>query len=216
VEDVTMLRTPWILIGGGLALLLALPVAWYLLSPLWITRAVNEPLPTAQPVVIVVATHTPVAPTATLAAPTEVMAELPTGTPVDPTPVPATATPAATSTPETQTLAQGEFYDLIHVGDGLASVFQLADGLRVLRFESFMVDNGPDLFVYLVPDNPVPNAIGFDFMAYHDLGPLKGNVGDQNYELPADLDLSLYNSVVIWCRAFKVPFAAAPLAPSGG
>ena len=124
-----------------------------------------------------------------------------------------TGTPVApTATPAPQTLAQGAFYNIVHEGEGQASIFQLADGLRVLRFEDFMVLNGPDLYVYLVPDDPVPNAIGFDFMAFHDLGKLKGNVGDQNYELPAGLDLSQYRSVVIWCKAFKVPFAAAPLA----
>ncbi len=213
-----MLRRPWMLIGGGLALLVAAPIAWYLLSPLVITRAVDEALPTARPVVVVAAaTRPPPTPTGVMAAPSAAPAAsaLPSATP-EATLVPSTATPALTATPETLTLAQGEFYNIVHEGEGQAAIYQLADGVRVLRFENFMVLNGPDLFVYLVPENPVPNAIGFDFMAFHDLGPLKGNVGAQNYELPADLDLSLYQSVVIWCRAFKVPFAAAPLASTGG
>ena len=214
-----MLRRPWILIGGGLALLVAVPVAWYLISPLFITRAVDEALPTARPAIVAAATQPPVTPTeampeasATLAA--SAASATPEATAAA-TEAPS-ATPGVTATPETQTLAQGEFYDIVHEGEGQAVIIQLADGVRVLRFENFMVLNGPDLFVYLVPENPVPNAVGFDFMAFHDLGPLKGNVGAQNYELPADLDLSLYQSVVIWCRAFKVPFAAAPLAPDGG
>jgi len=40
---------------------------------------------------------------------------------------------------------------------------------------------------------------------------LKGNIGDQNYEIPGYLDLSKYNSAVIWCRRFGVNFAVAPL-----
>ena len=54
-----MKRTPVLWLGGGLALLVAAPVAWYLLSPLWITRAVNEALPTARPVFVAVATQAP-------------------------------------------------------------------------------------------------------------------------------------------------------------
>lgn len=219
-----MLRRPWTLFAGGLALLLAAPVAWYLLSPLFITRAVAEALPTARPVVAVAATLPPATPTEVMAAdPATPIATLaPSATPaasaVPPTPTELGqgATPAATATPATVTLAQGAFYNIVHEGEGQAAIYQLADGLRVLRFEDFMVLNGPDLYVYLVPDNPVPYAIGVDLPAYYDLGQLKGNVGDQNYELPAGLDLSQYQSVLIWCRAFKVPFAAAPLAAVGG
>jgi hypothetical protein len=214
-----MLYRPWVWLAGGLALLLALPVAWYLLSPLWITRAVSEPLPTAQPASAAVATQP--LPTSTPALPTALSTSAPASatpanTGLSTTEVPPTATPPVTPTPATVTLAQGAFYNIVHEGEGQASIYQLADGLRVLRFESFTVLNGPDLYVYLVPADPVPNVIGQDYMVFHNLGALKGNTGDQNYELPADLDLSLYKSVVIWCRAFKVPFAAAPLAPTGG
>ncbi len=213
-----MLRRPWMLIGGGLVLLLAVPVAWYLLSPLWITRAVEEALPTARPAVVAAATQPPVTPTGAMPDASATPAAAANATPeatAAATEAPS-ATPAVTATPETQTLAQGEFYDIVHEGEGQAVILQLADGVRMLRFENFMVLNGPDLFVYLVPENPVPNAVGLDLPVFLDLGPLKGNVGAQNYELPADLDLSLYQSVVIWCRSFKVPFSAAPLAPAGG
>ncbi len=211
-----MLRRPGMLIGG-LALLVAAPVAWYLLSPLWITRAVDEALPTARPVVAATATLPPATPTEVLApaSATPAASAAPSATPQATASPEATAVPP-TATPETLTLAQGEFYNIVHEGEGQAAIYQLADGVRVLRFENFMVLNGPDLFVYLVPDNPVPNAVGADLPVFLDLGPLKGNVGAQNYELPAGLDLSQYQSVVIWCRAFKVPFAAAPLAPAGG
>lgn len=44
-----------------------------------------------------------------------------------------------------------------------------------------------------------------------DRAPLKGNVGDQQYELPPDLDLGLYSTVVIWCVPFSTRIAQAPL-----
>lgn len=108
-------------------------------------------------------------------------------------------------------LAQGSFYNIIHAGSGQAIVYQLADGSRILRLQDFSVDNGPDLYVYLVPVNPVPDAVGSEIPGSVNLGRLKGNLGDQNYDIPADLDLSQFQSVVIWCQAFRVPFSAAPL-----
>ncbi|HEU4523806.1 MAG TPA: DM13 domain-containing protein, partial [Gemmatimonadales bacterium] len=47
-----------------------------------------------------------------------------------------------------------------------------------------------------------------------ELGKLKGTEGDQNYEIPADLDLETYRAVTIWCRRFSVNFATAPLTPA--
>ena len=76
---------------------------------------------------------------------------------------------------------------------------------RFLRFENFESNNGPDLNVYLVnPDDPS------DFI---DLGDLKGNVGDQNYEIPAGIDLERYSQVSIWCVRFSVGFGSADLTP---
>ena len=81
-----------------------------------------------------------------------------------------------------------------------------------LRFEDFQVLNGPDLHVWLVGDDPVADTVGVEPAVYVDLGALTGNIGDQNYTIPADLDLSQYKSVVIWCVPFRVPFNAASLA----
>ena len=72
--------------------------------------------------------------------------------------------------------------------------------------------NGPDVRVYLVaaPDtNDDATVIQSGFI---DLGSMKGNIGNQNYEVPPDTDLSRYRSVSIWCRRFGVNFGAAPLA----
>ena len=105
--------------------------------------------------------------------------------------------------------ASGTFVgaDDFHEGEGTAVIFQQGDQ-RVLRFEDFRVTNGPDLHVIL-SKNPNPtdrDDIGDDYI---DLGSLKGNVGNQNYDIPADVDLSAYQSVVIYCVPFHVLFSSA-------
>lgn len=177
-------------LGIALALIVGLPVGYYLLSPLWINVEVDESFPTAMPA--------EVSAQATRAISTA-MAE------------PTKTTEEAMPESNMVVLAQGSFYDIIHAGAGQATIYQLADGSRILRLQDFSVDNGPDLYVYLVPVNPVPDAIGSEIPGSVSLGGLKGNLGDQNYEIPADLDLSQFQSVVIWCQAFRVPFSAAPL-----
>ena len=47
------------------------------------------------------------------------------------------------------------------------------------------------------------------------LGSLKGNVGNQNYEIPADADVNALFSVVIYCSPFHVVFSVAPLKKAG-
>jgi len=100
--------------------------------------------------------------------------------------------------------------DFIHKGSGQAEIFELPDNTNLLRLENFAVTNGPDLFVYLVKHpNPSTSAnVKADFV---NLGKLKGNKGNQNYIIPADIDPSEYGSVVIWCRAFSVLFSGASL-----
>lgn len=82
--------------------------------------------------------------------------------------------------------------DSFHRGSGKATVYVLPDGKRVLRFEDFTVTNGPALSVYLVR-----SADGNVDSGFLDLGKLKGNKGNQNYEIPTDTDLNAYGSVVI-------------------
>lgn len=102
----------------------------------------------------------------------------------------------------------GEFKDAdsFHRGSGKATVYVLPNGKRLLRFEDFSVTNGPALSVYLVK-----SADGNVDSGFLDLGKLKGNKGSQNYDIPADTDLSSYGSVVIWCVPFGVTFSVAPL-----
>jgi hypothetical protein len=100
--------------------------------------------------------------------------------------------------------------DLVHRGSGTATIYQLADNSRLLRFENFRVTNGPNLHVYLTRASAprAPQDIGTDYI---DLGPLKGNIGSQNYPVPVEADLNAYRGVVIYCVAFNVVFSTAAL-----
>jgi Electron transfer DM13 len=93
--------------------------------------------------------------------------------------------------------------DGIHNAEGIAKVIPLQDGSSILRLENLHVTNGPDLYVYLSPDK-----IASDFV---NIGKLKANNGNQNYGIPADTDLSRYDTVLIWCRPFSVLFGSADL-----
>ncbi len=85
--------------------------------------------------------------------------------------------------------------------DGQAIVLNDGSDQRFLRFENFAADNGPDLKVYLRAENG-------DFVS---LGELKGNIGDQNYEIPVDVDLDRFGTIQIWCERFGVNFGSAEL-----
>jgi electron transfer DM13 len=122
----------------------------------------------------------------------------------------AVAAPRApsSSAPRNVLLGAGRFESVRHEAEGRAQAIELAQGGRVLTLTNFEVDNGPDLRVYLVAGRATTEGEVEDF---EDLGGLKGNVGNQQYEIPADVDLERYSTVVIWCRAFSVLFARAPL-----
>lgn len=107
-------------------------------------------------------------------------------------------------------LASGNFItiDPVHGAQGTATIYELPEGNRILRFEDFESTNGPELHVILSKDVPTSTfaGVGEDMI---DLGILKGNIGNQNYDIPADVDLSEYNSVVIYCVPFGVVFSSA-------
>ena len=104
-------------------------------------------------------------------------------------------------------VAAGQFEAASHPGTGTASLIALEDGSGVVTFTDFETDNGPDLLVYLVPaDAPA----GSDEGAVP-LGALKGNKGDQQYDVPSGTDLDSGWRVVVWCRAFAVSFTEAAL-----
>jgi hypothetical protein len=108
-------------------------------------------------------------------------------------------------------LASGRFHSVAHPTAGSAMIYQLADNTRLLRLSDFATSNGPAVFVYLVA---LPDASDNRMVSTAekvDLGPLKGNLGDQNYVIPPNLDLTKYQSVTIWCQRFGVNFATASL-----
>ncbi len=124
---------------------------------------------------------------------------------------PVTAANGPSNDSADQVKAQGMFHAGEHQTKGTATIYELASGKRVLRLTGFETSNGPDVHVLLgkaadAADNDTVKAAG-----YLDLGSLKGNKGDQNYDIPADVDPSEFNSVTIWCNRFSVNFGTAPL-----
>jgi len=108
-------------------------------------------------------------------------------------------------------LRRGNFQSVAHDTKGQASVHELAGGKRVLRFTEFETSNGPDLRVFLVAADVATDNETVTRAGHIELGQLKGNIGDQNYELPSSVDLGKYRAVTIWCNRFSVNFGSAAL-----
>ncbi len=185
-------------LGAALIGLLWVAFGFFGLHTLFIDKTVDEAEPTFD-----------LSPSATVAADSAV--EI--GDPVDETPVDETPaeTPVddsavddapAVAAPAVVTEFVGEFTSDEHPTSGRAVVLGNGTGQRFLRFEDFETDNGPDLNVWLVN-----SSAGVDDR--YDLGDLKGNIGEQNYELPPDVDLEAYDQVFIWCVRFGVSFGNA-------
>jgi Electron transfer DM13 len=121
------------------------------------------------------------------------------------------APPAEQGSDGPMTLAQGSFASLEHTTTGTALVIELEDGRRFLRLDGLETSSGPDLRVILT-DQPLSDDWDvWDDGELVDLGPLKGNIGSSNYEIPTSVDLSDFVTAVIWCRRFSVGFGVAPL-----
>jgi hypothetical protein len=190
-------------------------VSWWLISPYFVDDVVDEDFTTS------IAEQAPLpatdvsTPTPGAAATTPPPADQPTATTTPVTAPSAERDAPAVTTPAPPPdgpvlLGAGQFVGLAgHSGTGDAGLFRNPDGSLVLRFENFDIENGPDLEVYLVP--------GADQVSLPDgsipLGALKGNIGDQNYDLPTGLQLApgAYTALV-WCEAFGVEFVGATLA----
>jgi hypothetical protein len=107
----------------------------------------------------------------------------------------------------------GRFVGEAHKTSGRASVYKQADGSRLLRLTDFTTSNGPQLHVLLV-DGTNPDAskdFSLTVVKNVDLGGLKGNQGDQSYQVPADADLQKFNTVTIYCERFHANFGSAAL-----
>ncbi|MEQ8370428.1 MAG: DM13 domain-containing protein [Alphaproteobacteria bacterium] len=186
-------------------------VAWWLGSPLFIDRHVDEPFPSAT------------APMAMDSMPSA--EELAAMSDEEKAAMRDEVLDMAAAMPDTAMddamdmdmaeaeVARGTFRDGddAHRGEGRAVIYRLADGSLHLRLEDFRVTNGPDLFVILSAADDPRDTAAIDAAPWSALAALKGNVGNQNYEIDPALDISQVRTVAIWCRAFGVLFAAAPL-----
>lgn len=114
---------------------------------------------------------------------------------------------------EPEALYTGRLEGKVHQTSGRATIYKLADGKQFLRLSDFTTSNGPDVHVLLVRSNE--KALGQEIVKGEldgvELGALKGNQGDQNYDLPATLDLNQYQAVTIYCERFHAIFGVAKL-----
>jgi hypothetical protein len=122
-----------------------------------------------------------------------------------------TAAASASMNAEPVVVSMGEFHKGSHETKGTATIFTYPDGRRVLRLTNFETSNGPDVQLYLVKANDAMDNESVTKAGFVHLGALKGNIGDQNYDVPADVDLSTHKAVTVWCRRFGVNFGTAPL-----
>jgi hypothetical protein len=120
--------------------------------------------------------------------------------------------PAAKGGASLQSVASGSFHSVIHPTQGTATIYQIGDGSRVLRFTNFKTTNGPNVHVYMVAADDAKDNASVWRAGFIDLGPIKGNVGDQNYRFGPEVDLSKYRAVSVWCKRFRLNFGTAPLA----
>jgi len=183
-------------------------VVWYLLSPLFISREVNEDFPVDTNTDIIGEIDEEKLDEMTQEEREEmletIVEEMST---IEPVVIEDEMPESVDTGPEK--LVEGQFMnaDDFHLGSGNAGVYELADGSRILRLEDFSVTNGPDLRVVLSV-HPAPENSG-QLGEFIELGKLKGNKGNQNYDIPTDVDLSKIKSVVIYCKPFRVVFATA-------
>ena len=194
---------------------IAIPVGIYTVSPLFINTTVNEPLPTSSATdlqkfleFMSMNSEQERVEKGQQMTPEEKNAILRGAAQTNGNTVNQNMTDTAATTLAYTPLVIGNFVgvdDGIHNAEGLAKVIRLDDASMILRLENFKATNGPDLYVYLATDNSASDFVN--------LGRLKGNIGNQNYEIPEGTDLSKHDTVLIWCKAFSVLFGSAKLEP---
>lgn len=184
-------RNRWWWIGGG-AVLVAAVIAGLVFQPwlLFVDVRVDDEIPAAA---------TPVArapaPSAPAPEPVDVVPAEPPAGPVD--------------------LLTGSLISHEHETSGQVRVIENPDGSRQLALIGLQTTNGPDVHVWLSAGPVLEGRDGwFTAAGYEriDLGPIKGNLGDQLYDIPADADLTVFRTVDLWCVQFGVSFGAAALA----
>lgn len=185
----------------SMAILVVVPLVaagWWLGSPLFLDRAVDEEFPFAA-AAVVPDDMTRAQVEAEMATVADQVHEM-----NDPMPAPMVSVTV---------VKRGAFRDAdaFHKGSGQATIYRLEDGSHVLRLEDFRVTNGPDLRVLLAVHPDPDSREALESEGYVELDKLKGNVGNQNYPIPDEVDVNAQMSVVIYCRPFHVLFAVAPL-----
>ena len=190
--------------AGAVVLLIVGAVGWWLLSPLFISETVNEDFPYSASAQV---------PESMTPQQVEMVME---GMSMVDQPVeeamPAMAAPSGPTAVKTGAFRDA---DSFHKGSGTATVYTVGEGQHVLRLEDFRVTNGPDLRVLLVNHPDPQNRDDVQAGGYIEVGSLKGNIGNQNYDIPAGTDIGAKSSVVIYCRPFHVVFSVAPLKEAG-
>ncbi|MFI5531787.1 DM13 domain-containing protein [Kitasatospora sp. NPDC051853] len=137
---------------------------------------------------------------------------LPTAVSAPTTAVRTTEPSPSASTAAPTDLGRGSFVSGEHTTTGRARLVRLADGSAVLRLEDLATSEGPDVRVYLSTRPSAESRLDDLGPGAVELGRLKGNLGNQNYAVPAGTDLTRFHSAVIWCKRFSVGFGAADLA----
>lgn len=122
------------------------------------------------------------------------------------------AAPASLSA-EPEALYTGKLEGKTHQTSGRATIYKTAEGKQYLRLSDFTTSNGPDVHVLLVraEDKSLEQEIVKGELDSVELGSLKGNQGDQNYDLPATADMNKYQAVAIYCERFHAIFGVARL-----
>lgn len=200
MNELPLWKRPAVRIGAVVLAIPALALAWWLGSPLFLDNEVDEAFPLS----------------ATAQVPDDmtqedVEKEMEEAADADPV---VAEEPMPEEVEEPMLLASATFSgaDDFHEGSGTASVYELPDGSQLLRFEDFEVTNGPALRVILVPTEGPVTTDTIDEVGYTYVDELKGNSGNQNYEVPSEIDLSSGEySIVIYCEPFHVVFATATL-----
>ena len=116
---------------------------------------------------------------------------------------------------EPRPLYTGRLEARAHQTSGRATIYEGSDGTRYLRLSDFMTSNGPDVHVVLArsDDRDLSGEIVKGDLDHVALGRIKGNQGDQNYNLPAAVDLEKYNAAVIFCERFHAIFGLSRMEP---
>src|SRR5437667_3184375 len=114
---------------------------------------------------------------------------------------------------EPEALYTGKLEGKVHQTSGRATIYKSAGGKEYLRLSDFTTSNGPDVHVLLAraEDKALENDLVKSDLDSVELGTLKGNQGDQNYDLPSGTDLNKYQTVAIYCERFHAVFGLAKL-----